>query len=660
MRYLLYILLFTIYYLLFTVNCFAQNDFTSSKKAFKLYYDAQKYIDARNYTDAEESLIKAISKDKNFVEAYNLLGDVYIYDNKSELAIESYKKGIELAPNKYPVVYIALGNAEFSIERYEEAKKMYLHYLQFNDLYNNLSKVKKNITNCDFAIEAIKHPVPFHPKNLGAGVNSEYDEYLPCPTVDNKTLLFTRIVKNDKSMNGYGYNEDLFISHNSDSAWSKSESLGKSINTLHNEGGSCLSPDGQIIIFTVCEDFGNYGPGRNGYGNCDLFFSRKIGDNWTNAINIGPPINTKARERKPSYSSDGKTIYFERSSPGGKESKSQYIYMSEVGEDGKWKEPVKLNDKINVPGCLQESVFIHPDNQTLYYSSNGPPGMGGMDIFMTRRDKNGDWGEPINLGYPINTKNEEWSFTVSGDGKTAYFASDRPGGYGGLDLYSFELPVQDRPSPVSYIKGKIFDKETKNPVYARFELIDLETGRLAVKSFSNKGNGEFLVCLPLNKNYALNVSADKYLFHSENFSFDNASLLPTPHSLLPTYNKDIPLQPIKVGETVILKNIFFETAKYDLKPESQIELNKLLDLLNKNLKMKIELSGHTDNVGGKDYNHVLSENRAKAVYDYLAAHNISPDRLSYKGFGDSVPIDSNDNDQGKANNRRTEFKVIGN
>jgi outer membrane protein OmpA-like peptidoglycan-associated protein/tetratricopeptide (TPR) repeat protein len=656
MRYLLFILLFTIHCSLFTFHCISQNDFTNSRKAFNLYSEAQKYISYKKYGEAEEALKKAISKDKYFVEAYNLLGDAYIYDNKPEMAIESYKKGLELAPNKYPVVYIALGNAEFSLEKYEEARKMYSHYLQYNDLYNNFPKVKKNIANCDFAIEAMKHPVPFHPENLGAGVNSKYDEYFPCLTVDSKTMLYTRLVENTGAQDIEKYNEDFFISHYIDSAWSKCEDIGPPINTKFNEGAPCLSPDGQILIFTACESYGDYGNERNGYGSCDLFFSRRIGNSWTKPINMGTPINTKKWESQPSYSSDGKTIYFIRGNVDKKGHKSQYIYMSELGEDGKWKDPVRLNGKIN-SGDMQETVFIHPDNRTLYFSSDGPPGMGGMDIFISKRDENGDWGEPVNLGYPINTLRDENSFSVSGDGKTAYFASDRTGGYGGLDLYSFGLPEADRPQPVSYIKGKIFDKETKNPVYARFELIDLETGRVSVKSFSNKGNGEFLVCLPLNRNYALNVSADKYLFYSENFTFSD--LRPQTSDFKP-YNKDIPLQPIKVGETVILKNIFFETAKYDLKPESQIELNKLIDLLDKNPKMKIELSGHTDNVGGKDYNQALSENRAKTVYDYLAAHNISPERLAYKGFGDNKPIDTNDTETGRANNRRTEFKVVGN
>ena len=578
------LLLLIIFNLLTIVNCqlsIAQQNMSSSKKASKFYEEAVQSLNKKKYADAEDELKKAISKDNSFIEAYLLLGDVYYYEKKPEDAIDSYKKALEINSERYPNIYFTLAQTEFSIARYEDAKKHYLNYIQSKDTdEENFRLAKKSLDNCDFAINAIKNPVPFKPKNLGAGVNSKSEEYFPCLTVDGKTLLYTRLVQNPESANNMGLNEDFFISHLSDSSWTQSEDIGKLINTPYNEGAPCLSPDGQILIFTACEVFGDYGSGRKGYGSCDLFFSRKLNSNWTEPINMGAPINSRSWESQPSYSSDGRTIYFIRRASNKSDKKVQYIYKSELGEDGRWGVPVKLNDKINVPGCRQESVFIHPDNQTLYFSSNGPTGMGGMDIFMSRKGADGDWGEAVNLGYPINTVNDENSFTVSGDGKTAFFASDRKEGYGGLDLYSFDLPQQNRPLSVSYMRGRIYDKESKKPMYARFELIDLETGRTAIKSFSNKGNGEFMVCLPANKNYALNVSSDKYLFYSENFEIKNTGTILNP------VIKDILLQPIKIGETVVLRNIFFETAKYELKPESEIELNKLIELLNKNPKMK--------------------------------------------------------------------------
>jgi outer membrane protein OmpA-like peptidoglycan-associated protein len=277
--------------------------------------------------------------------------------------------------------------------------------------------------------------------------------------------------------------------------------------------------------------------------------------------------------------------------------------------------------------------------------------MGGEDIFYSRRQIDGTWGEPVNLGYPINTVNDEFGFAVSPDAKTGYFVSDRPGGKGGLDLYSFPLYESARPKIVTYMKGRVFDSETKAPLDASFELIDLGTGKVIVRSVSDSKTGEFLLCLPTGKQYALNVSRSGYLFYSDHFELKDPATANKP------VMKDIPLKPIKAGQTIVLNNIFYETDKYDLKPESKVELDRLVSFLNHNPKVHFEISGHTDNVGGKDYNKTLSERRAKTVYDYLLTAGIPATRMSSKGFGDTVPVAENTTDTGRAKNRRTEFKV---
>jgi outer membrane protein OmpA-like peptidoglycan-associated protein len=359
-------------------------------------------------------------------------------------------------------------------------------------------------------------------------------------------------------------------------------------------------------------------------------------------------VNTNRWETQPSFSSDGKTIYFIRGDYG---RGNGDIYTATLQNNGKWSAPKKLSDKINSTGD-EESVFIHPDNQTLYFSSDGHVGMGGKDIYVSRRQPNGEWGEAINLGYPINTAGDENSFFVSRDGKTAYFASDRDGGFGGLDIYSFDLYEAARPGKTIYVKGKVFDAVTKLPLEADIDVVDLETKQSVLQYASDKKKGEFLICLPLNKNYAFNTSRPGYLFHSENFALNE--------------NKDykpiiinIPLSPITKDSSVILRNVFFDTDKFNLKEESKVELDKLVDFLKKNPTLKIELSGHTDNVGDKKHNQVLSENRAKAVEDYLAANGIAKERLTHKGYGDTKPIcPKNDSDDCRQTNRRTEFKVI--
>jgi outer membrane protein OmpA-like peptidoglycan-associated protein len=306
---------------------------------------------------------------------------------------------------------------------------------------------------------------------------------------------------------------------------------------------------------------------------------------------------------------------------------------------------------VNTPGS-EESPFIAKDDLTLYFSSDGHLGMGGNDLFMTRKQLNGKWSKAENLGYPVNSFKDERCLAVAADGINAYIATERPGGFGGLDIWAFELHEKIRPLKTGYVKGIVYDARTLQKIRAQLELIDLETEKPIIIAASNKLTGQFLFCLPGNKNYALNVSCDGYLFHSENFSLKNQ---PSTEPI----TLDIPLKKILEGERVVLKNIFFDTDKFDLKPESKSELNKLIGFLNNNPSMKIEIGGHTDNTGAKEKNTTLSEIRAKAVYDYLVLNGIQAARLSFKGYAETLPVADNKTEAGRKQNRRTEFKILG-
>ena len=279
--------------------------------------------------------------------------------------------------------------------------------------------------------------------------------------------------------------------------------------------------------------------------------------------------------------------------------------------------------------------------------------MGSNDLFISRKNKDGKFGKPKNLGYPINTSGNETNLIVTADGKTAYYSSTRKDGVGMEDVYSFEMPVSIRPLATSYFKGKVYDKITGKGVEARFELTDLATGKIVAESYSNSGNGDFLICLPTNKNYMMTISKNEYLFYSDNFQLKgNTADVSKP------FEKDVPLIPIKAGEKVVLKNIFFKSGSFELESESQNEIMTLVKFLEKNPALKIEISGHTDNVGAKDKNQLLSENRAKSVVDFLLSKQIDKTRLTFKGYGDTQPINENDTEEHKAINRRTEFKII--
>jgi outer membrane protein OmpA-like peptidoglycan-associated protein len=623
---------------------------TTNKKAISIFENAFKLYQSGKDDDAAKELERAIEKDPNFIEPHLLMAEILQTKKQTEKAIDEYTKAITINPGFNWSNFYNIAILEIGIGRYADAKQDFEHFLKKQYINPEAKEIaEEDVQNCDFAIEAMKHPVPFEPKNMGAAINSNYYEYFPAITVDDQTFLFTR---NFRTKDGDADQEDFMISKKVNGEWAPAKLIGSGINSKENEGAPTLSADGQILFFTVCPMMqgSGYGNDRKGFGACDIFYSEKIGENWSKAYNVGRNVNSSFRETQPSFSSDGKSLYFVSNRTGGYGNHD--IYVSTLQADGSWGNPVNLGKNINTAG-EEQSVFIHPDGKTLYFGSNGHIGMGGYDIYVSRMNDKGEWGTPVNLGYPINTYNDEHSLLVNGAGDLAYFASDRSGGYGGLDMYEFPLYEAARPGKITYVKGKVYDAKTKAPLGAHFELIDLSSGKSVIESDANSGNGEFLVTLPVDKNYALNVSQSGYLFYSENFGLKELTDNTKP------YQMDVPMQPIDTGSVIELKNVFFETGKFDLKPESKVELNKLVSFLNLNKTLRGELSGHTDNVGDKKMNLTLSLNRAKAVYDYLVTNGIDAKRLTYKGYGDTRPKVKNDSDENRAKNRRTEFKVIG-
>lgn len=634
-------------------SCKAQlppGEYTSkNKKAVALFEQALKLYQQQKDDECMSTLMKAVEKDSNFIEPHLLMAELYEIKGKKQDAIKEYERAITISPGFNINNFYNIGRLEMQVGDYKNAKTDFQRFLTKTNINpDSKETAERNLENCDFAMEGIKNPKPFKPVNLGEGINSNLDEYFPAITADEQTFLFTRNNRTDRVPT----QEDFMISKKVNGVWQKAMLIPSAgINTPGNEGAPSLSVDGQILFFTVCQDqTGSFGPGRKGYGGCDIFYAQKVGDAWSLPYNLGNAINTQYRETQPSFSADGKSLYFVSNRPGGMGEHD--IYVSELNADGSWGRPMNLGKQVNTKGD-EQSVFIHPDGRTLYFSSNGRIGMGGFDIYMVKKDEKGVWGTPVNLGYPINTYGDENSLLVGASGEIAYFASDRQGGMGGLDMYKFDLYKEARPDLITYVKGKVYDVKSHAPLGAHFELIDLGTGKPVIESDANSGNGEFLVTLPVDKNYALNVSQSGYLFYSENFALKELADKTKPFMM------DVPMQPIDTGSVIELKNVFFETAKFDLKPESKAELNKLIAFLNANKNIRGELSGHTDNVGDKKMNITLSQNRAKSVYDYLVANGVDAKRLTYKGYGDTKPKVKNDSDVNRAMNRRTEFKVIG-
>lgn len=620
---------------------------TRNKRAEKYFFTAIDAYRAGNLSKALNDLNRAVEADPLFTEAFILRGDVYADLRQPDQAIDSYQSAIMTNNPFAPSLYMILAGVQQNAGRYGDARLNYIRFIESQGIpESKKQQAEKGVMACDFALDAMAHPVPFSPVNMGDSINTPYDEYINAITADEERLYFTR--KNPRNAmtidRSQEFEEDFYFAVRQDTTWRYAQSLGTPINTHGNEGALSISPDGKYLFFAACNR-------EDGFGSCDLYWSRWVDNHWSLPENLGPTVNSPQWDSQPSFSSDGKTLYFASKRSGGKGSSD--IWTTHLQSGGNWSVPENLGDSVNTP---QEEMapFIHPDDQTLYFSSKGHRGMGGLDLFFCRKNRDNRWGSPVNLGYPINTHAEEITLVVNSKGNMAFISSDKLGGKGRQDVYKFPLYDKARPLLTTYFKGLVYDEETKSRLDARFELTDLEQMKLIAESRSDRVTGEFLLVLPTERNYGLNVSREGYLFYSENFPLTGNGDLSKP------FIKNIPLKPIKVGEKVVLKNIFFDTDQYSLKDQSMVELDKLVDFLKKNPKLKIEISGHTDNIGTSVHNLELSQNRAKAVFDFLSGHGIDGKRMTYKGYGFNDPVDSNDTESGRANNRRTEFKVIGN
>jgi outer membrane protein OmpA-like peptidoglycan-associated protein len=606
---------------------------TTNKKAIEFYLEANKSIDDHLYDEAIIQLQSAVDSDKKFIEAHAQLADVLRLRRQNKPAIEHYLVVLALDANYNRAIYLKLGDLEVTDAQYINAQKHLEKYLTYPNITpQNIAYTQKLIGDCKFSTQALLHPVTFKPVNMGAVINTTNDEYLPVATADESILVFTRKVNN---------NEDFYKSNKQDKQWQQATYLSKIINTpAYNEGAQSISQDGKYLFFTGCNR-------PDGLGRCDIYIAQRKGNDWAKPFNLSAPVNTTGWEAQPSISADGRILYFVSNRKGGYGGYD--IWKSNLTDKG-WGTPENMGPSINT-AYDEQSPFIHPDDSTFYFCSNGWPGMGNRDLFVSRLGKDGKWQKPNNLGYPINSSGDENGLTITANGAYAFFSSNNLQGFGGFDIYTFELPVNLRPNMVTYVKGIVTDIKTKEPLEAAIEIIDLQKNVSVYQDYSSEEQGGFLATIAGGKNYGLNISRPGYLFYSDNFSLIG-------HNAKKDFNISVALSPIEVGNKVILKNIFFDTNKFDLKNESKAELQKLIEFLTLNPSVKIEIAGYTDDVGNDQLNLVLSENRAKSVYAYLSANTVNATRLIYKGYGKAQPIVPNTTDDNRAQNRRTEFKII--
>jgi outer membrane protein OmpA-like peptidoglycan-associated protein/Tfp pilus assembly protein PilF len=610
-----------------------------NKKAILFYETAyQEAIDGK-YTASVAHLADALKADPKYLDVYLSRAGIYanmknyqasVADFETAFAKDSVYANTYLLP--YSISLAGTGNFEKALVKVNQ----FLSTPKLNQQSIKAGNYRKN--TYEFALQykeksSIKNYL-FNPLNMGDSINTTELEYLPSLTVDGNKIIFNRRINGD---------EDFYESNKVSGVWQNAKPIAGKLNTNFNEGAQNVSEDGEWLIFTGC----NY---PEGFGSCDLYISYKNKNGeWSEAENIGRNINTDAWETAPSLSPDKRDLYFSSTRAGGLGGSD--IWVSHKSDNGNWQKPENLGETINTGGD-DGCPFIHADNQTLYFNSNGRTGYGMSDLFVSRRNEKGEWQTPTNLGYPINTIDDEGSLVVSADGKTAYYASDKGDFKNGLDLYTFELREDIRAQKTFWVKGKIYDKKTKAGLPSSVELTTLDSGYVLSKLQTDE-DGNYLTTLPSGKNYAFTVNRKGYLFYSEIFKL-TGDISDSPRLV------NIALQPIEAGAAIVLKNIFFTSKKFELEKTSYAELDKVVALMNENPKLSVLISGYTDNVGKPADNLLLSVNRAKAVVFYLQTKGIDAKRLSGKGFGETKPIDINTTEAGRANNRRTELSVVSN
>ncbi|MEY2835773.1 MAG: hypothetical protein RLZZ557_1435 [Bacteroidota bacterium] len=605
-----------------------------SKKNRTLYDKALVFAEDLRYADALNLINLALDNDPRFLEAKLSKAGILGEQKQYRQAAAEYRQALDMDQDfcrEYLLPYsINLSGAgEFTAAL--EAVNAFLGIPGLNESAVKSGEYRKR--NILFALEQKQQRgagAPIQVVNAGNMINSSQSEYFPSMTVDGSRLVWTRRV-ND-------FNEDFFASDRLDGAWTPGIPLPGEINTPMKEGAQQISQDGKWLVYA-----GQY---PDSYGRFDIYLSELTPTGWSARQNMGEQINSEFWESSPCLSPDKMELYFASDRSGGYGGID--IYVSRRLANGKWSSPENLGPAINTAGD-ESSPFLHADNETLYFSSNGLQGYGGADLFMARRGRNG-FTAVTNLGYPVNTIDNEGSLFVSADGSTAWLASNRADSKGGLDIYSFALPAIMQPVPTSWVRGRVYDSLTGKGLQSVIELVSIDSNRL-VAYVQTGADGEYLCTLPCNRNYSFIVNRKGYLFHAQRFFVDQAV-----GQLGIT--KDIPLMPIQPGASMVLRNILFETGKYAILPESRVELEKLTALLRDNPAVKVEIGGHTDNTGLELSNLDLSERRAKAVVDYLNEKGIPLMQMVFKGYGATVPVADNNTAEGRQLNRRTELKVL--
>ncbi|MCB9336001.1 MAG: OmpA family protein [Flavobacteriales bacterium] len=658
---LFYIILFSLF---FYLNCFSQGNVAFEKSNFKSNPTGLKAAiisikegdfkyNTHLYNEALEKYLSANQFNPSNAELNAKIGDCYLHTSEKSKAIDYFKKAYELDKNIDGYYIYSYAKSYHINEEFDEAIKLYRTAKSKGSNFDRdlSANCDHKIKECTFAKKLVTTPVNVKIENLNTAINTENEEYVPVITADESEIYFTSRRKGNTGGNmdmALGdYYEDIYYSKKENGEWSEAENIGSPVNSEFHDATVGLSLDGQKLFI--------YRDNKKGIGN--ILMAEKKGKKWKDPEELPEPINSKNQETSACFSPDGNTIYFVSNRPDGIGGKD--IYKSTKNKDGKWGEAENLGRTINTIDD-EDAVFLHADGKTLYFSSKGHKTMGGYDIFKSTYEK-GKWSTPENIGYPINTADDDVCFVLTASGEYGYYTSAKLDGKGKRDIYRVSFIDELNKPKLTLLKGVITDKKTGEPLVASIEIYDNNEDKQVGTFESNSASGKYMISLPAGRDYGISVKAQGYLFYSDNFNIPDTAAFQV-------IEKNVALEKLEKGKKVVLKNIFYDYNKASLRPSSFNELNKVIELLDHNPNMKIEISAHTDSRGSDAYNDKLSQARAQSCVDYLVQKNIPTSRLIAKGYGEKQLMITDDlieklateaeKEEAHQQNRRTEFKII--
>jgi outer membrane protein OmpA-like peptidoglycan-associated protein/Tfp pilus assembly protein PilF len=604
------------------------------KKATGLFERGEEVFRKRDYPAAKKFYEEALSRHPDYPLVLYRLGQIAYLSRDLTAAKKYYERLLELDPSNksYVLAFTFLGGEYMKEARFEKASE-YLQLAMQNTRNGTpaYQQLENQLATCEFAKVTMSNPLVINPQEMSPVLNFKDRQYFPAFTADGEAIYFT-------SRNNGG-DEDIYVSRREMNGWSEPKGISDVINTPYNEGACTISADGNTMVFTGCE-------GRERVGGCDLFISYKKDGNWSTPVNMGKNVNSPDWDSQASLSSDGRTLIFSSDRFGGEGNKD--LYVTTMDGKGNWTLARNLGKVINTR-YDEVSPFLHANGSSLFFASNGHISLGGFDIFLAEKRKEG-FEKPLNLGYPVNDVNDQFGMVISADGKEAYYSLEKGDK---VKLYSFELPkeLKEKFDPTFFVKGMVKDSKTEKPLQARLQLINLQNKEVLSHFETDSSTGEYMAVLPHSGNYGLYIERPDYFFKSLNFSFDDKEN---------RVNKklDIVLDRIDKQHIEVLNTIYFDEASWEIKQESEVELSKLAKMIWDNPSLGVEILAHTDDVGKDADNLVLSQKRAESVVNYLIREGVNSNKLRSRGFGESKPVVPNTSDENRKMNRRIEFRFF--